>query len=65
MYHPYLRGKQRALVHSRNGSDLKEAGFRPIIEARQDVLGGLNRALDAVVGVDAAPSSSSSILGIC
>ena len=29
----------------------KEAGFRPIIEPVRDVLGGLNRALDAVVEV--------------
>jgi hypothetical protein len=53
MYHPYLRGKQFELLCIREMAPiLKEAGFRPIIEPVRDVLGGLNRALDAVVGVD-------------
>lgn len=52
MYHPYFRGKQFDLLCVREMAPvLKEAGFCPIIEPVRDVLGGLSRALDAVVGV--------------
>jgi hypothetical protein len=53
MYHPYFRGKQFELLCVREMALIfKEAGFRPIIEPVRDVLGGLNRALDAMVEVD-------------
>jgi hypothetical protein len=53
MYHPYFRGKQFDLLCIRDmASVFKEAAFCPIIEPVRDELGGLNRALDAVVGVD-------------
>ena len=53
MYHPYFRGKQFELLCVREMAPIfKEAGFRPIIEPVRDVLGGLNRALDAMVEVD-------------
>jgi hypothetical protein len=53
MYHPYFRGKQFELLCVREMAPIfKEAGFRPIIEPVRDVLGGLNRALEAVVEVD-------------
>ena len=52
MYHPYFRGKQFELLCVREMAPIfKEAGFRPIIEPVRDVLGGLNRALDAMVEV--------------
>jgi len=50
MYHPYFRGKQYELLCIREMAPVfKEAGFCPIIEPVRDDLGGLNRALDAVV----------------
>lgn len=50
MYHPYFRGKQFELLCIREMAPiLQEADFCPIIEPVKDVLGGLNRALDAVV----------------
>ena len=53
MYHPYFRGKQFDLLCIREMAPIfKEAGFCPIIEPVRDVLGGLNRALDAVVEVN-------------
>lgn len=53
MYHPYFRGKQFELLCVREmAPTFKRAGFCPIIEPVRDVLGGLNRALDAVVEVD-------------
>jgi hypothetical protein len=53
MYHPYFRGKQFELLCIREMAPIfKGAGFRPIIEPVRDVLGGLNRALDAMVEVD-------------
>lgn len=54
MYHPYLRGKQFELLCVREMAPVfQQAGFRPIIEPVRDALGGLNRALDAIVEVDA------------
>jgi hypothetical protein len=53
MYHPYFRGKQYELITIREMAPiLKEAGFRPIIEPVKESLGGLQKALDAVVEVD-------------
>ncbi len=53
MYYPYFRGKQFDLLTIREMAPvLSEAGFRPIIEPVRDVLGGLNKALDAVVEAD-------------
>jgi hypothetical protein len=53
MYHPYFRGKQYELITIREmASLLREAGFRPIIEPVKEFLGGLQKALDAVVGAD-------------
>jgi hypothetical protein len=50
MYHPYFRGKQYELITVREmASVLKEAGFRPIIEPVRESLGGLQKALEAVV----------------
>jgi hypothetical protein len=50
MYHPYFRGKQFDLLTIREMAPLlSEAGFRSIIEPVRDVLGGLNKSLDAVV----------------
>ena len=50
MYNPYFRGKQFDLLTIREMAPrLSEAGFRPIIEPVRDVLGGLNKSLDAVV----------------
>jgi len=50
MYYPYFRGKQFDLICIREmASVFKAADFCPIIEPVRDVLGGLNRALDAVV----------------
>ena len=52
MYHPYFRGKQFELLCIREMAPvLKGADFLPIIEPVRDVLGGLNRALDAVVEI--------------
>ena len=53
MYHPYFRGKQFELLCVREMAPVfKQAGFCPIIEPVRGVLGGLNRALDAVVEVE-------------
>lgn len=50
MYHPYFRGKQYELVAIRELAPLmKEAGFLPIIEPVRETLGGLHKALDAIV----------------
>jgi hypothetical protein len=50
MYHPYFRGKQFELLCVREMAPvLKQADFRPIVEPVRDTLGGLSRALDAVV----------------
>lgn len=52
MYHPYFRGKQFELLCVREMAPIfKEADFCPIVEPVRDTLGGLNRALDAVVEV--------------
>jgi len=53
MYHPYFRGKQYELITIRESATiLKSAGFCPIIEPVRESLGGLEKALDAVVNVD-------------
>ncbi len=53
MYYPYFRGKQFDLLTVREMAPvLSEAGFCSIIEPVRDVLGGLNKALDAVVEAD-------------
>ncbi len=53
MYHPYFRGKQYELITIREMAPvLKEAGFRPIIEPVKESLGGLQKALAAVVEVN-------------
>jgi hypothetical protein len=50
MYHPYFRGKQYELITVREMAPLLRAsGFRPIIEPVKNTLGGLNKALDAVI----------------
>ncbi|MGC3981409.1 MAG: sce7725 family protein [Steroidobacteraceae bacterium] len=50
MYHPYFRGKQYELITIREmAALLKAANFRPIIEPVRETLGGLQKALDAVV----------------
>lgn len=50
MYHPYFRGKQYELITVREMAPvLAESGFRPIIEPVKESLGGLQKALDAVV----------------
>jgi hypothetical protein len=52
MYHPYFRGKQYELITVREMAPrLTRAGFRPIIEPVRESLGGLEKALDAVVEV--------------
>jgi hypothetical protein len=52
MYHPYFRGKQYELITVREMARvLKKAGFRPIIEPVRNTLGGLQKALDAVIEV--------------
>jgi hypothetical protein len=53
MYYPYFRGKQFDLLTVREMAPLlSEARFCPIIEPVRDVLGGLTKALDAVVEAD-------------
>jgi hypothetical protein len=50
MYHPYFRGKQYELITIRELAPLlATAGFRPIIEPVRESLGGLQKALDAVI----------------
>ena len=53
MYYPYFRGKQNELITIReNAQLLKESGFVPIIEPVKSSLGGLTKALSAVVEVE-------------
>ncbi len=50
MYHPYFRGKQYELITIRELAPLlATSGFRPIIEPVKESLGGLQKALDAVI----------------
>jgi hypothetical protein len=50
MYHPYFRGKQYELITVREMAPLlKASGFRPIIEPVREALGGLHKAIEAVV----------------
>ena len=50
MYFPYFRGKQNELITVRENAELLAgAGFTPIIEPVKESLGGLKRALAAVV----------------
>ncbi len=50
MYYPYFRGKQNELITIReNAQLLKESGFVPIIEPVKSSLGGLTKALSAIV----------------
>lgn len=54
MYHPYFRGKQFELIAIRESAPLiASAGFTPIIEPVRESLGGLERALQALVGAGA------------
>jgi hypothetical protein len=54
MYHPYFRGKQYELITVREMAlAFKSAGFCPIIEPVKESLNGLQKALSAVVQVDA------------
>jgi hypothetical protein len=53
MYYPYFRGKQYELITIRELAPLlKTADFCPVIEPVRETLGGLHKALDAVVEVD-------------
>ena len=53
MYHPYFRGKQYELITIReNAKLLKDSGFVPIIEPVKESLGGLTKALSAVVDAE-------------
>lgn len=50
MYYPYFRGKQYELITIRESADLlARSSFVPIIEPVKESLGGLERALTAVV----------------
>ena len=50
MYYPYLRGKQNELITVRDNAELlSRSKFTPIIEPVKEPMGGLHRALDAVV----------------
>lgn len=50
MYYPYFRGKQYELITIRENAELlKQSGFVPIIEPVKEALGGLNKALSAIV----------------
>lgn len=50
MYYPYFRGKQYELITIREMARvLRESEFCPIIEPVRESLGGLSKALDAVV----------------
>jgi hypothetical protein len=50
MYHPYFRGKQYELITVRELAPLLATSeFRPIIEPVKESLGGLQKALDAVI----------------
>ena len=52
MYHPYFRGKQYELLTIRESAPLLQAaGFCPVIEPVRETLGGLQKALKAVVDV--------------
>ena len=49
MYYPYFRGKQFELIVIRENAEfLARSGFVPVIEPVREVLGGLEKALDAV-----------------
>lgn len=53
MYFPYFRGKQNELITVRDNADiLASANFVPIIEPVKESLGGLKRALDAIIEAD-------------
>jgi len=53
MYYPYFRGKQYELITIRENSELlKESAFVPIIEPVKENLGGLSKALSAVVDAE-------------
>ena len=53
MYHPYFRGKQYELITIREMAPvLKSADFRPVIEPVREELGGLEKALRAVIDED-------------
>lgn len=50
MYYPYFRGKQYELITIRENAQLfRDAGFTPIIEPVKESLGGLTKALSAIV----------------
>ncbi len=50
MYYPYFRGKQNELITIRENAELLEkSGFVPIVEPVKESLGGLTKALSAVV----------------
>lgn len=53
MYYPYFRGKQNELITIRENAELlKKAGFIPIIEPVKESLGGLKKALSAIVDAE-------------
>ena len=53
MYYPYFRGKQNELITIRENAELlKQSGFVPIIEPVKESLGGLKKALSAIIEVD-------------
>ncbi|HEY8037951.1 MAG TPA: sce7725 family protein [Methylobacter sp.] len=53
MYHPYFRGKQNELITIReNAQLLKKSRFVPIIEPVKESLGGLTKALSAIVDAE-------------
>jgi hypothetical protein len=53
MYYPYFRGKQFDLLTIREMAPVfSKADFCPIVEPVRDVLGSLNKALDAIVEAD-------------
>jgi len=53
MYYPYFRGKQNELITVRESAALlAHSNFIPIIEPVKEALGGLKRALDAVIECD-------------
>lgn len=54
MYYPYFRGKQNELITIReNAQLLKKSGFVPIIEPVKSSFGGLDKAISAIIEVDA------------
>jgi hypothetical protein len=53
VYHPYYRGKQYELISIREmAAVFAAADFRPIVEPVRESLGGLRKALDAVLDAD-------------